>query len=136
MTPIKYKVSNDTLDNYPLAELWRETSKKLDLDYKLILDILFYSISTCGYNETEKSWFSSIYSNVLDSKKQNKIYTKLEKLKFNGLTRKLLRVLLNEFDHKEIFNYCLEIYYKLRNLLTIEQCKNKELNLLKLLQTK
>ncbi len=109
---------------------------KLDLDYKLILDILFYSISTCGYNETEKSWFSSIYSNVLDSKKQNKIYTKLEKFKFNGLTRKLLRVLLNEFDHKEIFNYCLEIYYKLRSLLTIEQCKNKELNLLKTITDK
>ncbi|EGT4232252.1 TPA: DUF4132 domain-containing protein [Clostridioides difficile] len=131
LTPIKYKVSNDTLDNYPLAELWRETSKKLDLDYKLILDILFYSISTCGYNETEKSWFSSIYSNVLDSKKQNKIYTKLEKFKFNGLTRKLLRVLLNEFDHKEIFNYCLEIYYKLRNLLTIEQCKKQRVEFTK-----
>ncbi|PBG31230.1 hypothetical protein BGU85_26870, partial [Clostridioides difficile] len=47
----------------------------------------------------------------VNPKNQNKIYTKLEKLKFNGLTRKLLRVLLNEFDHKEIFNYCLEIYY-------------------------
>lgn len=50
-------------------------------------------------------------------------------------TRKLFKSLLNEFDHKEIFNYCLEIYYKLRNLLTIEQCKTK-MNLIKLLQTK
>lgn len=27
LTPIKYKVSNDTLDNYPLAELLERTSK-------------------------------------------------------------------------------------------------------------
>lgn len=85
LTPIKYKVSNDTLDNYPLAELWRETSKKLDLDYKLILDILFYSISTCGYNETEKSWFSSIYSNVLDSKNKIKYIQNLKNLNLMDL---------------------------------------------------
>lgn len=66
---IKYKVFNDIFDNYLLVEFWREISKKFDLDYKLIFDILFYSISICGYNEIEKSWFLFIYLNVFDFKK-------------------------------------------------------------------
>lgn len=133
LTPIKRITGNnkDTIDNYPLAELWRETSKKLNLDYKTILDILFYSIRPCAYHEIEKSWFSSIYSNVLDEKKQKKLYSKLDKLKFDVLTRRILSVLLNEFDQKETFEYCLDTYYKLRNLLTTEQCKKQRVEFTK-----
>lgn len=85
MTPIKYKVSNDTLDNYPLAELWRETSKKLDLDYKLILDILFYSISTCGYNETEKVGFHLYIQMSLTLKNKIKYIQNLKNLNLMDL---------------------------------------------------
>ncbi len=58
---------------------------KLDLDYKLILDILFYSISTCGYNETEKVGFHLYIQMSLTLKNKIKYIQNLKNLNLMDL---------------------------------------------------
>lgn len=98
-----------TLDDYPLAHIWRETAGDFNLTASKILEILFYYC--CYHNDqicTQTKWYSLLLTDLFQIDLAQ-IKKWLGSLPFRFFIESILNHLLDELPRAEIFHRCYEM---------------------------
>ncbi|SCW82277.1 protein of unknown function [Paenibacillus tianmuensis] len=116
------ETAEDSLDSYPLPEVWRQAARDLQLTPMRMLVFMFGGEDHTIGDAAEKQWFTELYADVQDKQKAQQLDKALETLKHERKTNQLIRLLFHEADSTESFTACMSIYRSLRARLTVEQC--------------
>lgn len=120
--PLK-TMGGDTLDDYPLADVWRTLAREQKLDVPLLLELRYYitasKMSDFGLSlKTYLSKFSiPTVSQWFDFSAIDKFKRMTDKLPYWRLIDGILNQLFREFDDQEVFQYvypaAVEVYESL-----------------------
>ncbi|WP_373228780.1 DUF4132 domain-containing protein [Cohnella sp.] len=130
LAPLSYKGrgaarARETLDNYPLTEVWRTMAREQKLDAPRILELLYYFKAYEDYGLSLKKYLTQFpiptVKRWFDPSVIDKFGRFADDLKYRRMLRNLLEVLLDECDPEESFAYInqavLEIYDSLKPAL-------------------
>ncbi len=107
---LEYSLQKDTLDNYPLSEVWRNFAKEQQITTEQLLELEFYGRmhSHYGGSSTKKEWFSNLLSKLYDENKKENINKFRDKLPYDNSISQVLSLLLQECPKEEVFHLTYE----------------------------
>ncbi len=116
ITPIKHDEGGQLgIDDYPLANLWKEEVKKLKLTASKILEIMFYDSSFNRIRGAEK-WYHEVMQPFFKVKIQD-YKDMVGKIPFFAQVYSMLSVLLEEFSKEEKFWIALNMSHSIYKVI-------------------
>lgn len=98
-----------TLDDYPLAEVWREAAKEMKLSLKKLLELLFYYCNIgYTYSTARQEWFEKLMSELFPVKIE-KVSERIKKVPYYLHIWSILQGLFTEYPRAEIFQLCYDM---------------------------
>jgi hypothetical protein len=94
-----------TLEDYPLAEVWREAYEKHNLSTHRLLEILFYYHLDRQYFRNQQDWYKKLLSQLFPVE-QKEFSDTTRNLPYSNHVYMLLQAMLNESPSSEIFATC------------------------------
>ncbi len=100
--------SNLSIDDYPLAHVWREAAKEYNLTAEKVIEILFYYNYERNQFSEVKEWYSSLMSKLFPIN-----YAEFDKLtkdmEYVPHVHTILSALLSEYQKSEVFSICKDM---------------------------
>ncbi|MFA9557743.1 DUF4132 domain-containing protein [Evansella sp. AB-rgal1] len=98
----------ETLDDYPLAETWRQAAKDQQLTTRRLLEVLFYYEFNQQDYISKKEWFPSLLEKLFPI--QHKEFVEMiTKLPYGKHVHTIFTALLNESPSEEVFTVCKDM---------------------------
>ncbi len=107
-----------TLDNFPLADVWRQAALDLKLSVNDMLHILFVTHGMEYVFERRDEWFKELYGDIIE-----KLSPMEDDYKYYRPILNQIRLLLNEADQSSTYRLSMDAFLYLQSRMTEEQCK-------------